>query len=99
MNGIDAMDSVAPGLRKLRVRTGTERDGRVRLDVTDVGPGLGPDARARLFESFFTTKPSGLGMGLAICRSIVEAHGGRIQALEQSGPGTTMQVWLPARRQ
>ena len=98
MNGIDAMDPIAPGLRKLRVRTGTERDGRVRLDVTDAGPGFDPAARARLFESFFTTKPSGLGMGLAICRSIVEAHGGRIHALEQAGPGTTMQVWFPARR-
>jgi C4-dicarboxylate-specific signal transduction histidine kinase len=98
MNGIDAMDGVSPGLRRLRVRTSTERDGRIRLDVSDNGQGLDPAARARLFESFFTTKPSGMGMGLAICRSIVEAHGGRIQALEQSGPGTTMQVLLPAQR-
>jgi signal transduction histidine kinase len=98
LNGIDAMDSIPPGLRTLKVATGTERDGRVRLQVTDVGPGLDPSVRARLFEPFFTTKPSGLGMGLAICRSIVEAHGGRIQVLEQTGPGTTMQLWLPPCR-
>jgi C4-dicarboxylate-specific signal transduction histidine kinase len=98
MNAVDAMDSVSPGLRLLRVRTAAEREDRVRLDVIDAGPGLDPATRARLFEPFFTTKQSGLGMGLAICRSIVEAHGGRIKALEQAGPGTTLRVWLPARR-
>ena len=98
INGTDAMESVPPGRRQLRVRTasGTRHDSRVRLDVTDAGPGLDPEAKKRLFEPFFTTKPNGLGMGLAICRSIVEAHGGRIQ-LEQTGPGTTIRVCLPVR--
>jgi signal transduction histidine kinase len=98
MNGLDAMESVDPKQRVLRVTTATERGGRVRLAVADAGPGLDPDARDRLFEPFFTTKPTGLGMGLAICRSIVETHGGRIQPVEHTGPGTTLQVWLPAWR-
>ena len=99
INGTDAMESIPPGRRLLRVRTtsGTRRDSRVRLDVTDAGPGIDPEVKKRLFEPFFTTKPSGLGMGLAICRSIVEAHGGRIQLLEQAGRGTTLRVLLPVR--
>ena len=98
MNGADAMESVDPNNRVLRVETASERGSRVRLEVSDAGPGMDPEARARLFEPFFTTKASGLGMGLAICRSIVEAHGGRIRPLERPGPGTTLQILLPARR-
>jgi len=97
MNGIDAMERIPPDERLLRVRTVAERGHSVRLEVADTGPGLEPEARARLFEPFFTTKASGLGMGLAICRSIVEAHGGHIQLLHQAGPGTTLQLRLPAR--
>ena len=98
MNGADAMESIDPRQRLLRVRTAAEGEARVLLAVTDAGPGLAPDTRARLFEPFFTTKANGLGMGLAICRSIVEAHGGRIQLAEQPEPGTTLHVWLPAWR-
>jgi signal transduction histidine kinase len=98
MNGIDAMESVAPGERLLRVRTSAEGERRVRLEVTDSGPGLDPQSRARLFEPFFTTKSSGLGMGLPICRSIVEAHGGYIRPVDKPGPGTTLQISLPLRR-
>ncbi len=97
MNAAEAMESLAPTQRRLELRSTTEPDGRLRIDVVDHGPGLDPQVRARLFEAFFTTKANGLGMGLAICKSIVEAHGGRIQPLDRSGPGTTMQIWLPVR--
>jgi signal transduction histidine kinase len=96
MNGIDAMEPVAPAERRLSVRTSADRDG-VHLEVADAGPGLDPEIRSRLFEPFFTTKPSGLGMGLAICRSIVQAHGGHIRLAPRPGPGTTIQIRLPAR--
>jgi two-component system sensor histidine kinase TtrS len=92
------MESVAPGERLLRVRTSADGETRLRLEVTDTGQGLDPQSRARLFEPFFTTKPSGLGMGLAICRSIVEVHGGFIRPVEKTGPGTTLLISLPLRR-
>jgi signal transduction histidine kinase len=63
--------------------------------VRDSGPGLNPESFARLFDAFYTTKPSGMGMGLSICRSIVEAHGGRICASRNAGPGATVQFTLP----
>jgi signal transduction histidine kinase len=96
MNGIDAMERIAPAERRLCVTTSADRDD-VQLEVADAGPGLDPEIRNRLFEPFFTTKPSGLGMGLAICRSIVQAHGGHIRVAARSGPGTTIQIRLPAR--
>ena len=97
MNAAEAMDALDPKDRRLEVRSTVDPGGRLRIDVEDHGPGLEPEARRRLFEAFFTTKTNGLGMGLAICKSIVEAHGGKIEALDQPGPGTTMQVWLPIR--
>jgi signal transduction histidine kinase len=63
--------------------------------VQDYGPKLNPDSFERLFDSFYTTKPGGMGMGLSICRSIVEAHGGRIWASPNVGPGITVQFTLP----
>ncbi len=98
MNAAEAMEGVPARQRRLEIRSTTEPDGRLRIDVVDHGPGLDPAVRSRLFDAFFTTKPNGLGMGLAICKAIIEAHGGRIQPMDQAGPGTTMQVWLPVRR-
>jgi PAS domain S-box-containing protein len=92
-NGIEAMDTVADGVRTLRI--GSRRDGpdAIRIDVCDVGTGFG-DAE-RLFEPFFTTKQHGMGMGLAICRSIVEAHGGRLWAETIEPHGSSFIFTLP----
>jgi signal transduction histidine kinase len=69
---------------------------QVVVAVMDSGVGIEADAKNRLFEAFFTTKPSGLGMGLSICRSIIEDHGGRLSATTNAeGPGATFQFTLP----
>lgn len=93
-NAADAMGTVVRELRKLAVRSGT--DGKsVTVAVQDAGPGIAPEHARRLFEPFFTTKPGGMGMGLSICRSIVESHGGRIRARPQAEWGSTFEFTLP----
>jgi signal transduction histidine kinase len=67
--------------------------------VQDSGPGLTPESSERLFQAFHTTKPDGMGMGLSICRSIVEAHGGRVWAAASTPRGAIFQFKLPARRE
>jgi signal transduction histidine kinase len=71
----------------------------VVLSVTDNGIGISTENANRLFNAFFTTKSSGLGMGLSVCRSIVEAHGGRMSALSNEGPGATFRLVLPLHRE
>ncbi|WP_307832670.1 sensor histidine kinase [Azospirillum argentinense] len=78
------------------MRTGLEADGRVEIAVADRGHGLSEDARARLFDPFFTTKPGGMGLGLSICRTIVESHGGHLWATDHPGGGTVVRFVLPA---
>jgi C4-dicarboxylate-specific signal transduction histidine kinase len=86
MNGIEAMTAVADR-RELVISTA--RDGeQIRVSVRDFGTGVAPEAMARMFDAFYTTKPSGLGMGLSISRSIVEDHGGRLWATTEEGAGT-----------
>ncbi|MCP3389487.1 PAS domain S-box protein [Bradyrhizobium sp. CCGB12] len=99
MNGIEAMEGVQDRLRELAIRSATDGDDAVLMSVTDCGVGICEQATDRLFMPFFTTKSSGMGMGLSICRSIVEAHGGRLAAVPNQGCGATFQVTLPVHRE
>jgi len=93
-NAMEAMDATDPDGRELQIRV-SAGDDHIRVAVRDCGCGISPEDCERLFDTFYTTKPEGMGMGLAICRSIVEAHGGRIWAARNSGQGTTFNFTLP----
>jgi C4-dicarboxylate-specific signal transduction histidine kinase len=94
VNALDAM-AAADAPRELRISTATVEAGGLRVAVQDSGPGLKAAMLERVFESFYTTKPTGLGMGLSICRSIIEAHGGRLWASANQRRGSTFQFTLP----
>jgi signal transduction histidine kinase len=94
VNGIQAMAAIRDRPRVLTVRTSRQEDGPVRVDVADTGEGIRPEALERVFQPFYTTKSNGMGMGLAICRSTVEAHGGRLW-VSDGGPGAVFHVLLP----
>ena len=94
INAVEAMSSVPEDSRKLLISARKDVGGVVVV-VQDSGPGLSPESLDRLFDAFYTTKASGMGMGLSICRSIVEAHGGQIWASRDVGPGATLQLSLP----
>ena len=85
--------------RELLIQTGKDDTGYLILRVADSGIGISAENANRVFDAFFTTKSSGLGMGLSICRSIVEAHGGRMSASNNDGPGATFQLLLPLHRE
>lgn len=95
MNGIDAMKGVAGRPRELLIKSQPHESGEVLVAVQDSGIGVDQQNVGRLFEPFYTTKPDGMGMGLRISRSIIEAHGGRLWATPNAGPGTTVQFTLP----
>jgi two-component system sensor histidine kinase DctS len=95
-NGIDAVEEAAPHERFVRVRTRSEASGTIRLSVEDPGGGVSVEAERHLFQPFFTTKGGGMGMGLSISRSIVEAHHGRIGFQRRTGGGSTFYFTLPA---
>jgi PAS domain S-box-containing protein len=95
MNAIEAMSEVSEGSRELLISTGEAESGGVLVAVSDTGPGLSQASSERIFEAFYTTKPTGLGIGLSICRSIVEAHGGRLWATANEPHGTVFCMTLP----
>jgi PAS domain S-box-containing protein len=95
INAIEAMSGVDNRWRALLIRTEQEASGSVLVGVQDSGPGLGVEGLDRLFDAFYTTKPGGMGLGLSICRSIIEGHGGGIWASHNAGPGATFQFTLP----
>lgn len=96
LNGMDAMAGQPPDRRRIQVRTRLGRDGGVEAAVIDTGHGIEPDKLPRLFDAFYTTKPNGMGMGLSIARTIIEAHHGRIWAENTASGGATFHLSLPA---
>jgi two-component system sensor kinase FixL len=98
VNAIQAMGAMPIGARQLAILSRSSEDG-VALEIVDSGPGFAPSDEARLFSAFFTTKPEGMGMGLSICRSIVEAHGGRLRASARPSGGASFEFYLPADKE
>jgi C4-dicarboxylate-specific signal transduction histidine kinase len=96
INALEAMSATDVGERTLLIRTSQSGANELCISVKDSGPGLDAEHLEGVFEAFFTTKPSGLGMGLPICRSIVESHGGRLWVTPNSAGGATFQFTLPA---
>jgi PAS domain S-box-containing protein len=97
MNAIEAMSMAGKEYRELLVSSERSASGGVLIAVRDSGPGIAPESADRLYESFYTTKSSGLGMGLSICHSIIEAHRGRLWATANTPEGAVFQFSLPAK--
>ena len=96
VNAIQSMRGVEDGNRELHLSTASIEPEGVCVAVRDTGHGLRPESLLRLFEPFYTTKPDGMGMGLSICRSIIEAHGGRLWATRPEPRGALFQFTIPA---
>lgn len=98
VNAIQAMSGLTKGIRELHIGTESAEEDGVRIGVRDTGPGLSAENLQRLFEPFYTTKPNGMGMGLSICRSIIEDHGGRLWATGLHPHGALPTMLPPHRR-
>jgi signal transduction histidine kinase len=96
LNAVEAMSSVKKGARELSISTEQHHAAGVLVAVRDSGPGIDPKNIDRVFDAFYTTKSSGVGMGLSICRSIIDAHGGRLWADANPSGGAVFQFTLPA---
>jgi signal transduction histidine kinase len=94
-NAIDAMEGVPRGERHLRLVTGFDRKSNVSLYIRDSGPGINAEDQDRIFDPFFTTKPAGMGMGLSICRTIIETHGGSLRLAKTNHRGSSFEISLP----
>jgi signal transduction histidine kinase len=90
------MNEMNAAAGELIIKSQRNPDNQLLISVSDTGPGLPPERADKIFDPFFTTKAQGTGMGLAISRSIIESHGGRLWATETSGRGATFQFTLPA---
>ncbi|HXJ59936.1 MAG TPA: ATP-binding protein [Verrucomicrobiae bacterium] len=99
INAAEAMSANKDRPRLLLIRSEHVQPSAVRVAVQDTGVGIDSQQVERLFDAFYTTKPNGLGMGLAICRSIIEAHGGRLWAVPNDGPGATFEFSLPTEQE
>jgi PAS domain S-box-containing protein len=95
MNGCEAMVGAGRNARQLTIRTNRSEDGSVLVSVTDCGSGIAPDKLEHIFESFYTTKPHGMGLGLTVCRTIITAHQGKLWATSEPGHGATVWISLP----
>jgi signal transduction histidine kinase len=95
INSMDAMETTDTASRHIEILLGPKEEGQVELAVKDTGAGFAPDQLGRLFEAFFTTKPDGMGMGLAICKTIIESHGGQIRAENNKESGACVSFTLP----
>src|SRR5262249_27891952 len=96
MNAIEAMSEVGKQSRVLLIGSRVDTSDGVIVTVQDSGPGFKPESLDQLFDPFYTTKPTGMGMGLSICRSIIESHGGRLWATASVPQGASFHFSLPA---
>jgi signal transduction histidine kinase len=95
LNASDAMSGIDDRPRQLTIRTEGDEDECARLTVQDSGVGIDPQSADKLFEAFYTTKSAGMGMGLSISRTIIEAHHGRLWVTPNDGPGATFSISIP----
>jgi signal transduction histidine kinase len=96
LNAVEAMSSVEEGVRELSISTESSKASNILIAVRDSGPGIDAEHLDRIFKPFYTTKISGIGMGLSICRSIIDAHGGQLWAEGNRPRGAIFQFTLPA---